>query len=295
MPKNLGARERTKDPRDIQLGSVQAPVSIPTAFLPHIAWLQRNYQGATPFCGEHGGTHFKAIIDNNSLPGNPTERKNPRYGTIKLKTPSSPVYDGFPIADGTTLIAIFKWLEKVGADDYEPLENDILLPLETYCDPSVVTPDMDANAAASTINSYAFSGTDFESLCQAIYQNKAVLILIKCDDGFWGTSTPTFTTPTDGHFICAYGYDENYLYIVDSADPDNNFAFKAIAKEYVTPEFFFEAGTAIVLPPAVKQTLTTNTPVPASVTQALNAGQLSLAEQILNDIEAALALIKQEI
>ncbi|HEY3876128.1 MAG TPA: C39 family peptidase [Candidatus Kapabacteria bacterium] len=193
------------------------------------------------------------------------------------------------------MTAIFKWLEKFGADDYEPLENDVTLPLTTYCEPSAVTPAMDENAAASKINSYAFTGTDFASLCQAIYQNKAVLILIKCDDGFWGTSTPTFTNAEDGHFIVAYGYDQNYLYIVDSADPNDNFALKAIDKQYVTPQFFFEAGTAIVLPPVVKQALTTNAPVPASVTAALTTGQLSLAEQILQDIEAALALIKQEI
>jgi hypothetical protein len=45
----------------------------------------------------------------------------------------------------------------------------------------------------------------------------------------------------------------------------------------------------------VKQALTTNTPVPTSVTQALSTGQLTLAEQILNDIEAALALIQKEV
>jgi hypothetical protein len=41
------------------------------------------------------------------------------------------------------MTAIFKWLQQGGADDYEPLENDITLPLATYCDPSVITPAMD--------------------------------------------------------------------------------------------------------------------------------------------------------
>jgi hypothetical protein len=293
-PKNLGALERPKDPRDVLLGTVQAPVQIPATFIPDVqAWLQRNYQSQTPFCGEHAGSHFKAILDN--VESGAVERKSPRYGAIKLKSPSSPVYDGVPIAEGTTMTGIFKWLEKVGADDYEPLENDVTLPLAAYCDPSAVTPAMDANAATSVISSYAFGATDFASLCQAIYQNKAVIILIKCDDGFWGTSTPTFTTPTYGHFVVAYGYDGEGIYVVDSAEPENQFAFKHILGQYITPAFFFEAGTAIDLPPAVKQALTTNTPVPASVTQALSTGQLSLAGQILQDIEAALALIKQEI
>jgi hypothetical protein len=294
MPKNLGALERPKDPRDVLLGSVQAPVQIPATFIPNVqAWLVRNYQGETPFCGEHAGAHFKAILDN--VASGAVERKSPRYGAIKLKSPSSPVYDGIAIADGTTMTAIFKWLEKVGADDYEPLENDVTLPLATYCEASAVTPAMDADAAASLIGSYAFGATDFASICQAIYQNKAVILLIKCDDGFWGTATPTFTTPTYGHFVVAYGYDGAGIYVVDSADPQNEFAFKHILAHYITPTFFFESGTAIDLPPAVKQALTTNTAVPASVTSALSTGQLSLAEQILNDIESALALIKQEL
>jgi hypothetical protein len=295
MPKNLGALERPKDPRDILLGSVQAPVSIPFPYIPDISWLVRNYQGDTAFCGEHAGSHFKPILDFANLAGSPIERKSPRYGVIKLKDPNSPLYDGYAIDAGTTMPAIFKWLQKAGAADFEPLEDDVTLAMNVYCDPSVVTPAIDANAAQSLISSYAFGNTNFQSLCQAIYQNNAVILLIKCDDGFWGTSTPTFTTPTYGHFVVAYGYDAEGIYVIDSAEPNNEFALKHILTQYITPQFFFEAGSAIDLPPVVKQALTSGQPVPASVTNALSTGQLSLAEQILNDIEAALSLIKQEI
>ena len=290
-PKNLGALERKPDPRDILLGSVQAPVTIPSSFIPDISWLVRNYQGQTPSCGAHASSHFQAILEHALAPG-VNQRYTPRFSWIKIKT-----IDGYPLEDGTDMRSIFKSLTDDGADDFEPLENDVTLPLTTYSDPSVVTPDMVTNASAKKIGSYGFGNTDFESLCQAIYQNKAILLLIKCDNGFWGTSTPTFTTPEYGHFITAYGYDADFIYIVDSADPNDAFAFKKIAKQYVNSPttFIFEAGTAVDIPPAVKQALTTNTPVPASVTQALSTGQLTLAEQILNDIEAALALIKQEI
>lgn len=295
-PKNLGGLERPKDPRDIMLGSVQAPVQIPTSFIPDIqSWITREYQGQTPFCGEHAGAHFKVIIDNAFLQGNPLERKTPRYGAIKLKDPNSPLYDGYTIDVGTTITAIFKWLQKAGADDFEPLENDVTLPLETYCEPTAITPAMDADAGQSLINSYAFCGTDFASLCQAIYQNKAVLLLIKCDDGFWGTATPTFTQALYGHFVVAYGYDAEGIYVIDSADPQTEFAFKHILSQYIAPTFFFEAGTAIDLPPAVKTALTTNVPLPPSVQGALTTGQLNLAEQILQDIQAALKLIGQEL
>lgn len=290
-PKNLGALERKPDPRDILLGSVQAPVTIPSSFIPDISWLVRNYQGQTPSCGAHASSHFQAILEHALAPG-VNQRYTPRFSWIKIKT-----IDGYPLEDGTDMRSIFKSLTTDGADDFEPLENDVTLPLTTYSEPSAVTPDMVTNAGAKKISSYGFGNTDFESICQAIYQNRAVLLLIKCDDGFWGTSTPTFTTPEYGHFITAYGYDPDFIYIVDSADPNDAFAFKKIAKQYVNSPttFIFEAGTAVDIPPAVKQALTTNTPVPASVTQALSTGQLTLAEQILNDIEAALALIKQEI
>jgi len=240
--KNLGGRERAEDERDLLLGAGAA--TIPPTFVPdYSSWFVRNYQGQTPFCGPHAGTHFKAILD--FAASGATEHKNPRYGAIKLKSPTSPVYDGFPIAEGTDMRAIFKWLQKVGADDFEPLENDVLLTWATYCDPSVVTPTMDENAGLSVISNYAFGNTDFQSLCQSTYQSKAVLLLIKCDDGFWGTVNPTFTTPTYGHFIVAYGYDTTGIWVIDSADPNNEFAFKHIATEYITPKFFFEAGTAI--------------------------------------------------
>lgn len=293
-PTKLGALQRKPDARDILLGAVQAPATIPATFIPDMSWFVRNYQGETTFCGEHAAAHLKAILDHNE---NPTvnQRYTPRYGAIKLKTPGSPVCDGYAPDAGTDMRSLFKWLETLGADDFEPLENDVTLPITTYLEASAVTPDMDANAALKKLGSYAFGNTDFESLTQYVSLKKAALILLKCDDGFWGTATPIFTTPKYGHFVCAYAYDENSLYVIDSADPDDAFMFKKIAKEYVTPEFFFESGTGIDLPPIVKQALTSVQPVPASVQKALTTGQISLAEQILNDIEAALSLIQKEV
>lgn len=287
VPSNLGGLPRTPDARDFPLGAAQLPVTIPPQYLPDISWFQRNYQGQTPFCGEHAGSHLKALIDFFTLTASPQERKNPRYGAIKMKTPTSPVYDGFPITAGTDMRSIFKWLQVVGADDYEPLENDVTLALATYCDPTVITPAMDQDAAGSQIQSYAFSATDFNSLCQYIFQNKAVLILIKCDNGFWGTTQPTFTNATYGHFIVGYSYDSNGISIVDSADPDDAMAFKYINKKFITPEFFFESGTAVTIPASVQQVL--------AHPQLSQEQKLSIAQQILTDIAAALTLVQKEI
>lgn len=289
---NLGAKPRTKDPRDILLGKVQAPLSIPPVFLPDNSWLKINFQGQTPFCGEHAGAHLKAILEHND--NGSTPRFTPRFGAIKLKDPHSSVYDGFPIDDGTTMTAIFKWLKNIGADSFDPLENDVMLPLPTYCDPSVLTDPMTADAANHKILSYAFDALTFEDLCQAIYQNKAVLILIKCDNGFWGTATPTFTKPIDGHFIVADGYDENSLRTIDSAEPISNFAVKMIAKQYITPEFFYESGTALDVPVAqlqqiVSQAAQTAEKIPQSDgTPSQKESLLEKVDEIVEDIEKIL-------
>jgi len=289
--KTLGGLERPQDERDLILGGA-APVSIPANFLvDYSSWFQRNFQGQTAFCGEHAGTHFKVILDFYAM--NAQERKSPRYGVIKMKTPSSPVYDGYPIDAGTDMRAIFKWLKEVGADDFEPLENNVMLPTAEYCDASVITPAIDANAAKSKISNYAFGNTDFESLCQLIYQNKAVLLLIKCDDGFWGTSTPTFTTPTYGHFVVATGYDENHIQVIDSADPDDAFAVKMIAKQYITSEFILESGTAIdpATAQAIKSAIVSHS---ATVVQDVAQDSQMPAPQketILEEIEEAVEAI----
>ena len=284
---HIKANERKPDERDILLGSVVAPVSTPASYVPDISWLVRNFQGQLPMCGEHAATHFKAILDYVASNGATVERKNPRYGSIKLKDPKSPVCDGYAENAGTDMRAIFKWLQKAGADDFEPLENDVTLPIATYCDPSAVTPAMDADAATSMIANYAFGNTDFASLCQYIYASKAVLLLIKCDEGFWGTATPTFTTPTYGHFIVAFGYDADGIYIIDSADPNDAFAIKHIHAQYITNVFIIESGTAIDLPPSAQSVLTNPTIPPATKPQ--------LIQQIVSDIAQALSLVKQEL
>src|ERR1039458_6324724 len=246
-PKNLGALERKPDPRDILLGSVQAPVTIPSSFIPDISWLVRNYQGQTPSCGAHASSHFQAILEHALAPG-VNQRYTPRFSWIKIKT-----IDGYPLEDGTDMRSIFKSLTNDGADDFEPLMNDVSLPLATYSDPSAVLPYMDTTAANNKIISYAFGNTDFQSICQHIYQNKAVLLLIKCDDAWWGTATPSFTSPKYGHFIVAYGFSPTGIKIVDSSDKD--FPLKEISKEFITSQFIIEAGTAIDIPPAQVQAI----------------------------------------
>src|ERR1019366_8388736 len=242
MPRNLGGLPRAEDPRDFLLGSIQAPVALPPSFAPDISWPVPNWQGETPTCGAHGGSHFQAIMEHILVPA-VNQRYTPRYLWIDIKA-----IDGFVLEDGTDMRSIFKTLQNKGIPNYEPLENDVTLPLTTYSDKSVITPAMDADAANQKITSYAFGNTDFASLCQHIYQNKAVLLLIKCDDAWWGTATPTFTSAKYGHFITAYGFSPTGIKIVDSSD--NAIPLKEISKQFITSQFIIEAGTAIDIPPA---------------------------------------------
>lgn len=266
---NLGGLERKPDPRDFPLGAAQIPAPRPPVFLPDNSWMQRNYQGQTPYCGAHSASHFKALLDFYAL--TLKGRKTPRYIWTEIKT-----FDGYPMESGTDMRSIFKALQQFGAADYEPLENDVTLPIADYSDPKNITPVMLANGKQSLIGSYAFGATDFDSLCQYVYQNKAVLLLIKADEGFWHTKTPTFTIPKYGHFIVADGYDASNIRVIDSADPDDANAVKMVDKRYLQPQFFIESGTAVELPP--------------SVHAALSAGQISLAQQILADLAKILHL-----
>jgi hypothetical protein len=290
MPINLGAIERPKDERDFLLGAIQAPITIPAQYIPDISWLTQNWQSQIPACGSHAGSHFQAILEHQLTP-TVNQRYTPRYLWIRIKQ-----IDGFPLESGTDMRSIFKTLQNNGADDFEPLENDVSLPLATYSDPSVITPAMDADAANQKITSYAFGNTDFESLCQHIYQNKAVLLLIKCDDAWWQSATPTFTNPLYGHFICAYGYDPNSIYIIDSADRVN--PLKQINKQYIVSPFIVESGTAIdISPEQVQKILQTTQAVQTLVTAAPipTAQKIDLLAQIVALLKSLTSLLSPKV
>jgi hypothetical protein len=279
MNRNLGARERVKDPQEELLGG--GATYVPSDNILDLSWLVTNYQAQTEFCGEHAATHFVAVLDHSA--NGAVNRYSPRYGVNKLKNPASPLYDGFPLEAGTTLPAIFKWLEQAGVDVFEPLENNVAAP--GYFDPSVITPDDDAAAAQHKVSNFAYDALTFNALCQAVDEHKAVIILIKCDDGFWRTQTPTFTNPEDGHFIVACGHSTTALQVIDSADPDPACRIKMIDQKYVTPQFFIESGTARdVLPPAPSIPPAPTLPSTPTIQQELTwLGQLKVWFNAINE------------
>jgi hypothetical protein len=285
MNHNLGARERVKSPDERILGGAGAYA--PSDNLQDLSWLVTNYQGETAFCGEHAASHFMAVLDHAA--NGQVNRYTPRYGVIKLKNPQSPLYDGFALEAGTTLPAIFKWLEQAGADGFEPLENNVTDP--NYYDPSILTPDEDQMAGEHKVTNFAYDALSFNALCQAVDQYKAVIILIKCDDGLWGTTTPTFTNPEYGHFIVACGHSTTALQVIDSADPNPECRVKMIDEKYVTPQFFIESGTATDIFPIVQNVVSDAALTVQEIAQDTTAtpqekeGFLEKVEDVLETIE----------
>jgi hypothetical protein len=288
MAKNLGARERVKQPNERKLGTA---VEVPATHTPvDLSWLQVNQQGETPFCGEHAAAHLQAILEHAA--SGTVNRFSPRYAAIKLKTPSSSVCDGFSIEAGTDMSAIFKFLQTVGADLYEPLQNDVTLPLAAYLDPTAVTENDDLEATNHKDVDFAYNDTvNLQTVASAVYQWKAVILLLKCDDGFWGTANPTFTQPLYGHFVTAYDWDDTGVWVVDSAEPNLAYSRKHIDQKYLTSEFFFELGTAVDALPVEHQIVTDASEAVQDVAEDTQASPVE-KETLLQEIEEVVEKIE---
>ncbi|HYK01299.1 MAG TPA: hypothetical protein VE974_06055 [Thermoanaerobaculia bacterium] len=245
LPLILGAVERTEDKRDINLGAVQAPVTRPETHFSDVSNLPTYYQSHQPACGAHAGTWFKVRKDSRdtAAPANYT----PKFTWNDIKT-----FDGYALEVGTDMRSIFKSLKNTGACDYPLLPNTVEQSVEAY-GRTPLTAEMRQNASTKKIASYAFlTDLSFDAVCDAVYQNKEVILLIKCDSGFFRNTTPTFSQPLSGHFVVAYDrYDKDYIWVKDSTESDPQFSVKKIHRRYFQPQFIREGGTAINLPPLV--------------------------------------------
>ena len=239
---NLGAQPRPVDQRDIKLGSVQAPVAIPDVFLPEYG-ITRNFQGSLPTCGAHAASHLKAVQE--TIESGSPQRFSPRWLWNEIKQ-----IDGYALESGTDMRSIFKTLSEKGALPFGLVKDNVSLPLTEYSDLDLFQ-DLRNTAHDYLVGSYVFfdgPAITFEAVRQAVFVNKAVLLLASVDTGFWRTNHPTFTVPKDGHFVVATGYNETELRIIDSAEAADGFAEKWVRKEDVRPPFFREAGVAKDLP-----------------------------------------------
>lgn len=207
--------------------------------------IEQVWQSQFPACGAHSGSHLKEVQEN--IETGISQKLSPSYLWKRIKQ-----IDGFKPEDGTDMSSILEVLKSNGVCDYSILPNDYTQSLSQYTDASVITPIMDENAQPRIISSYAFcTDLSFDNLKTQIWLNKAVLLLIQCDNGFFRTDVPTFTTRPYGHFVVATGYDANGIYVQDSTEKEH--PVKYIKNQYAS--FVIQAGTAIDLPDEIVKQL----------------------------------------
>lgn len=210
----FGAIERQPDPRDFQLGTIATQNPIPTIFMQDLSKLAVEYQAQIPACGSHAGAFLKDIQE--TAQHGVTERKSPMYLWKKIK-----LIDGVAPENGTDMLSIFKALKDNGVCDSSLMPNNTSLSLAAYTDPSTITQTMDLNAMDAKISAYAFKfSPSMDDLKRAIYEQKAVLVLIRIGSEFW---TPSWAendilplrppaSVVSGHFVVAHSYDEKRIY-----------------------------------------------------------------------------------
>lgn len=212
-----GAIEREPTEQDALLASFAPTTTRPAVYMPGFTGVIED-QKQTPSCGAHAGQSLKQIIENNF-------RGSPEYLWKKIK-----LIDGFAPEDGTNMLYIMKVLKANGIASFDLLPNKTDVPLSDYTDPSVLTQEMDKDALNHRVGPYAFAfNPTIEELKQAIFDHKAVLMLLRIGSEFWKAADGITSSWKEsdilplksnlpiisGHFVTAFAYDEQYIYFVN--------------------------------------------------------------------------------
>jgi hypothetical protein len=240
---NIKNRLRSYDNRDLDLIRDVAPLlGSGKRTMIDVSKIRKLYQGPWPSCGAHAGAYKKEIqelSDSGYIGG-----FSPRYLWIKIKQ-----LDGFPLMAGTDIRSIFKALSKWGICKFDMLLDKEFYTLSQYSDPKVITKEMDDDAQENIISTgYGFLPNGFTRMDLEIAIDKfgSVTLLIQNDGGFFGTQYPTFHERKYGHFVEAFWYNENYIFIFDSTEKDEQYSTKYISwKDF---SFIREVGTTVDVP-----------------------------------------------
>lgn len=212
-PFSLGGNAREKKgtdyhPDNINLGSVSpTPISYTTPISTIYSQLK------IPACGAHMeagmiSTLFGVIA-------------SPEMAWDEIK-----LIDDFPPEDGTSFPAIMKEAQNTSICDLTLLANHTDQSLLQYTDPSKITSAMLLNASPRKITGYSYiDNPTFQQIKDQIFKNKVVGLLVDCGDGWWVNGyAEKDTCPlkvgnfVGHHFIYANGFDEKYIYFVNSWD-----------------------------------------------------------------------------
>lgn len=218
-PFAFGGVSRPQDSRYWDLGSVQPDLlgsTIPLIYFTDISGFTIEMQNALPNCGTEMGNEMQSI-------------KKKMKGSPACLWKEIKKVDGLPPTDGTTMPAIFSSLKNKGLGNRGIVNEDTTQSLEAYTDYSVITPDITAQEGFNKIQGYAFLNTiTLDSIKQAIYKNGVVGLLVEVGREWWTNTKgqPDWSeqgilplrppqSVVSGHFITAYGYDENYIYFIN--------------------------------------------------------------------------------
>jgi hypothetical protein len=247
----MGGKPRPQSDSDKQLGSAQAPVVIPSVYMPDYSALPVKMQGTYGTCGGHAGSAFESFLEGTDL--------SPKYlwKNIVAIQPNA-------VTNGTDMKTVLQTLSNVG-DCREMLCPDVLDPtIQEYSSPSTITEEMYDDAYPNGLLTPAYTNSPtWEAIRQAIYQNKVVIALVKCGDG-WYTALNgeqswrerdvlplRLGNYVDGHFIVLWGYDDKYIYFRNSWSS----GWGKLGDGYFDVTYLpniIEIGTAIV-GPSIKQ------------------------------------------
>lgn len=211
----LGGNPRNQDVRDYKIDSfLGSAIPTPIAYQSPVSTIYMQDKYTT--CGGHAPAPAANILFNAVT--------SPKYAWDQTKE-----IDGIDPNDGTTMDAIFKSWQQSGICDLSLLDDSLMASLFAYTMPSNITNQMINNAQSKKITNYAFTDNPtIQQIKNAIYKYKAVILLVNCNANWWTSPSgvtswaesdvlPLRSGPTvDGHFICATGFDEKYIYFANS-------------------------------------------------------------------------------
>jgi len=208
-----GCIRSPQDNRDIPLSAFQAPIDIPETYHTDMSKFGVNNQGSQNSCV--GQTLAKLKEEQEYRDIGEVKHFSPRY--IYALSKKHDNWDG----EGTYLRIAAKMLVDYGVCENEYFEEDTTLAKYEYKNWNAITPEANKNASYFKAKGYAVVNPDFDSMKQAIYQNKTVMFGFTMSSYGWklGDVRPPKTLERKGgHAVLGTGFDNNYIYFLNSWD-----------------------------------------------------------------------------
>lgn len=211
IPKFSGLLPDLPDARDIPLSSIQERIDIPEEFKRDLSFIPIDAQGKHPACVGYAASKVKE--------GQELDEHqqfidiSPRFIYAMCKK-----IDGYS-GGGTYTRVAMKILKNYGACLEKGFPSNTSLSKDEFKNWELIPEPAYIEAKKYKIKTYATVDKDWESLKQAIYQNKIVLGGQTGSRNGWSQlplRPPQEGEKLFGHAIAYYGYDKNYIYFINS-------------------------------------------------------------------------------